>query len=540
MVTGIRLPFRFDPARLKADLAMVEEREWSPHYNRGDYGGLWRGAALRSAGGCATDLAAEAHGPRDFRDTPLLGRCAYLRQALGVFQCPLKAVRLLDLAPGAFIREHVNNALDYEDGEIRIHIPIATNPEVEFYLAGERLLLNEGGCYYVNVNLPHRVNNRGSTGRIHLVIDAGVNEWVRELFRKAEAGRWSIPRAPLPPRGFEEFRRFAIETPEVRDALHSGAASPVDAGRAHGFDFLASDAIRGACTDAAAPLDGWTPIRVFVRQGRPFAEWIYTGRRALSEPFFEGTMRSALRNPFASAFRRETPLDAAGGTLAPSGFIFHMSRCGSTLAAQMFAALPQVTVVSEAPPIDETIQASLAIPGLPLEDRVRWLRWTVAALGQRRTGAETHYLIKLDAWHIHNLPLIRAAFPHAPWIFLHRETAEVLASQARCPGRLALPGALDPRSLGMRPEDIATVPREQWCARVLAGFRSAAAAAAGDPAVRFVDYRELPAAIPDAVAPHFGIEIGAADRELMLHAARFDAKNPAAPFQPGAPCVAVA
>ena len=165
MPAGLQFPFRFDPALLQADLARVAAGEWSAHYNQGDYRGLWRGAALRSVSGATTELAAETHGPALFRDTPLLDRCPYFRQTLSAFPCPLRAVRLLSLAPGSFIREHVDNALDYEDGEIRIHVPIATNGGVEFYVAGERLLLQEGGCYYVDVNLPHRVNNRGGADR---------------------------------------------------------------------------------------------------------------------------------------------------------------------------------------------------------------------------------------------------------------------------------------------------------------------------------------------------------------------------------------
>ena len=38
--------------------------------------------------------------------------------------------------------------------------------------------------------------------------------------------------------------------------------------------------------------------------------------------------------------------------MRPSGFIFHMSRCGSTVISQMLAALAEHVVVSEAGPID--------------------------------------------------------------------------------------------------------------------------------------------------------------------------------------------
>jgi len=53
---------------------------------------------------------------------------------------------------------------------------------VEFYLDEERIHLKEGECWYMNFNLPHSVNNKSKTDRIHLVVDATVNEWVKELF----------------------------------------------------------------------------------------------------------------------------------------------------------------------------------------------------------------------------------------------------------------------------------------------------------------------------------------------------------------------
>jgi len=49
-------------------------------------------------------------------------------------------------------------------------------------VAGERVILREGECWYVNTSLPHRVANLGQTDRIHLVIDCEVNGWLRSFF----------------------------------------------------------------------------------------------------------------------------------------------------------------------------------------------------------------------------------------------------------------------------------------------------------------------------------------------------------------------
>jgi mannose-6-phosphate isomerase-like protein (cupin superfamily) len=68
---------------------------------------------------------------------------------------------------------------------VRLHIPVITNREVEFVLNQVHVVMNEGDCWYLNVNQPHRVANRGATDRIHLVIDCVVNDWLRELLLAA-------------------------------------------------------------------------------------------------------------------------------------------------------------------------------------------------------------------------------------------------------------------------------------------------------------------------------------------------------------------
>jgi hypothetical protein len=47
--------------------------------------------------------------------------------------------------------------------------------------------MNEGECWYLNVNFPHKVANRGATDRVHLVIDCAVDDWLRALVLKATA-----------------------------------------------------------------------------------------------------------------------------------------------------------------------------------------------------------------------------------------------------------------------------------------------------------------------------------------------------------------
>jgi hypothetical protein len=191
----------------------------------------------------------------------------------------------------------------------------------------------------------------------------------------------------------------------------------------------------------------------------------------------------------------------------------------------MLASLSGTVVVSEAVPIDQVIQARLHISGLPQVELVNWLRWIVTALGRRRNGAETHYFVKLDAWHIHSLPLIRAAFPDTPWLYLFHNREEVIASHVRAPGIHCLPGAMDPRILGLTPADVTGLGREEWCAQVIARIHESAMRFRDDPRGLFVNYDDLPEAVWGPISRHFEITFGEDELEQIRVKARFHAKT---------------
>jgi hypothetical protein len=182
VLDNFKLPFRFDPRPLQADLDGLAPADWVPHFNTRYYEGDWSAAALRSVGGRAGQIYPDPTATHSFADTPLMARCPNVRAVLQTFACPLQSVRLLRLDAGSAIREHKDLNLGYEDGEVRIHIPVRTNPAVEFYLAGRRLVLAEGESWYLNFNLPHRVRNGGPTARVHLVLDCVLNDWLRAHF----------------------------------------------------------------------------------------------------------------------------------------------------------------------------------------------------------------------------------------------------------------------------------------------------------------------------------------------------------------------
>lgn len=289
-------------------------------------------------------------------------------------------------------------------------------------------------------------------------------------------------------------------------------------------------------TEIAGQLADWLPIRVQWEQSEPLFDWCYMGTRRFTEPFFSETIESRLRYPFNLLIRPLTGIDVLKQCytmrpgLPPTGFIFHLSRCGSTLVSQMLAALPQNVVISEASPLDWMIRAKVRRPEITDEERISWIRWMVGALGQKRSAEAEFYFIKLDSWHIFDLEILTRAFPNVPWIFLYRHPLEVMVSHGRQRGGGTIPGVVEYQLPGLTFEDSLQISAEEYVARVLAKICESALQFRNHPNALFVNYNQLPQLVTSTLLKHFRVDYIDEDIDIMNSAARFDAKNPAVEF----------
>jgi hypothetical protein len=187
----LRLPLNFDPARLVRDLEALSSVPWTRHFVPTNYEGQWAAIPLRAPAGETHPIRmiGGLPGCNSFVDTPLLDRCPYFAEVLGAFRCSLRNVRLMRLAPGSVIKEHSDPDVGFEDGLVRLHVPVLTTDQVEFFVNGSRVVMETGSCWYLRLSDPHRVANNGSTDRVHLVIDGIANDWLAEVFEAALAER---------------------------------------------------------------------------------------------------------------------------------------------------------------------------------------------------------------------------------------------------------------------------------------------------------------------------------------------------------------
>lgn len=116
----------------------------------------------------------------------------------------------------------------------------------------------------------------------------------------------------------------------------------------------------------------------------------------------------------------------------PEGFVFHMSKCGSTLMSQALARPDSHLVVSEATPLHENFWQHLtnnwqqAVE--PTAINLGIIRNLILALGRRRVADHQHYFVRFRSWNIAFAEIIQRAFPDVPCLFMYREPMEVLAS----------------------------------------------------------------------------------------------------------------
>lgn len=158
-----QLPWRFDAARLAAEVAQFTAAEWRPH-PQGNPGNTALPFIARRGDPMDDGLA----GP--MLPTPHLARCPYIAQVMAALDVPLGRSRLMGLDARAEATAHVDTGY-YWQQRVRVHIPVVTFPDVQFLCGDASTHMAPGECWIFDTWRVHNVLNPGSAQRIHLVVD---------------------------------------------------------------------------------------------------------------------------------------------------------------------------------------------------------------------------------------------------------------------------------------------------------------------------------------------------------------------------------
>lgn len=281
----------------------------------------------------------------------------------------------------------------------------------------------------------------------------------------------------------------------------------------------------------AANLVNWTPIRFYRHRSTPFVDWCEMGEQRFTDPFFDQTVERRFDHPFSLLFRPQTSVEVLeelaelNPGLRPRGFIFHMSRCGSTVISRMLAALPQNIVVSEAGAIDSVLRARFGNMRATDERCIVWLKAMLSALGQRRHQDEQNFFIKFDGWQTLSLPLVRRAYPDVPCVFVYRDPVEVIVSHQRRTAHWMFPGNLAPDILGLEASAVLPMKREEYFARVLGRICQAALENLRQGPVLLINHKQLSEGVTSSFLKFFQVSYTEAETRRMTLTTQFYAKE---------------
>jgi len=161
----------------------------------------------------------------------------------------------------------------------------------------------------------------------------------------------------------------------------------------------------------------------------PFREWqfMYT---------LEALAKSgAIGESFTSDFAILQDDRILADPIEPSGFLFHISRCGSTLTAKALARSPRHVVINQGGPLQRgfwaTITRDWTQEAAPSPENLKAFRNLVLAMTRRRRSEQALAFVKFISWNTLYIDFAMRAFAQVPALFLYREPVEVIASVLR-------------------------------------------------------------------------------------------------------------
>lgn len=306
-----------------------------------------------------------------------------------------------------------------------------------------------------------------------------------------------------------------------------GLAEEADTKLLHAIDALNREDLPDA---VAAQLAGlWLPRRYHIRSQR--LQWCLADGPAV-EPFHDEYLSRCWQRVLLNQLitpRTSLQALAAGHegvpSAEPAGFIFHLSRCGSTLLSGCLSELEDAAVISESPVLTEV----MLDPALSLPEKrahiARLMDLNASLFPGRRV------VVKWNAWDVFQWDLLHGLYPTVPVVALVRDPVEILASHHAQSGR-HMSG--DPSLAGVAPVFSASSGASvlQHRIGVLEGLMVGMLPLQQIPGTAFFDYPQLQLETLAQIARMFGLRCDAADQRRMEQRMQRNAKLPGTRFQP--------
>jgi uncharacterized protein (TIGR03032 family) len=450
----IRLPFDVDADHLAAEVATLDDAVWKAHPDK-------------VAGNTAVPLVAAQGDPGNddtfgpMLPTPYLEQLPYTRRVFAALDSVIGRSRLMRIEEEHDLYEHVDIA-HYWREHLRVHVPVVSDPSVEFWCGGETVHMAPGEVWVFDTWRRHKVINPANHSRIHLVIDTvgSANLW-NAIANPDRPPTVVAPDAPEPALVIEQVNRPPVISPWEMELAFAALIRDLEdvpdetVNRLRGTFSLVIRAWRNAWArfgDAPEGLPTYTTLRdqamealanaggkITLPNGAGFLQAV--SEHALIAQPRAGVQPQPAAQPQVAAQPTRRPIRPP--SIEQPVFIVSSPRSGSSLLFETLARSPDLyTVGGESHLVIEGIpelrparrgwdsnrlDASDATPKVVAELRRRFLPELRNRDGQRLLGGPARMLEKTPKNAL-RIPFLAAAFPDARFIYLYRDPRETVSS----------------------------------------------------------------------------------------------------------------
>jgi hypothetical protein len=298
--------------------------------------------------------------------------------------------------------------------------------------------------------------------------------------------------------------------------------------------------------NAESAVTNWIPVKLYPEDESLLCRWLYVGDKDFNEPFFDETI-SACRAMFPENWHVKRSMSTTDvlpdwaiemDTIEPTAFIFHISRCGSTLISQMLGMQPSNIILSEVPFFDDLLRYGKKFNRM--QEILPQLKAAIGFYGAKRNENHQQLFIKADSWHIHFYKELRALYPTVPFFLLYRKPDEVIRSQQKKRGMQAIPNLLEADIFGFDKDKISLMHLDEYMGMVIESYLTAfLGILQKDKFAYAINYHDGAMQIVHTIESVIGISISGSERLLMEKRAGFHAKFPEQVFTEEQPAQAL-
>lgn len=169
------------------------------------------------------------------------------------------------------------------------------------------------------------------------------------------------------------------------------------------------------------------------------------------KPFFNEEKKS--KNKRYLSWQELEEIADGSVSIEPTGFIFHSSRCDSSMLTDALSCIEKNIVIKEAKFIQDVLTLNYK-EDISKEDIKKRLKIAIEIFTRKRFDVEENFFIKFNSWEISYIDIIKELYPNTPILILYASPKKILLSHQKNLGVQMVPRYLEGKVFDSIPSEV--------------------------------------------------------------------------------------